>query len=96
MPAEVFWDSTFREVSRFLEAEQWRKQETRRLLRYAAWHTALLHHVGPKKFPSLEKIVGGTSARPHRQTAPEQKAALLAWKAIYDHKKRQREERARG
>jgi hypothetical protein len=81
MSAEVFWDSTLRQVDQFLDAARWRTQRDARLVRYAAWYTALLQRI--QRLPALSKVMGsdGDSRQaPRRQSAAEQKAYLLAWK----------------
>ncbi|HKQ02633.1 MAG TPA: hypothetical protein VJ735_20110 [Actinomycetes bacterium] len=85
MPAEVFWDSTLREVVQFMEAAQWRQQHQARMYRYAAYHAAYFQRVKADHFPSLQKVLGlSTPAR--RQSADEQLGVLKEWKAVLEAK----------
>jgi hypothetical protein len=89
MSADTYHASTLREVAMYLEAAQWRQENTARLLRYAAWHAALFQRVEHKRFPSLEKVIGvkpKPGVPPRRQSEAEMKQVILMWRSALAEK----------
>ncbi len=77
---EAFWRTTPRVLALVFAGATERFQREHQGRAWQAWHTAALSRCDPKKFPTLDDLMG-VKRKVRRQTVSEMDAIFRAWAA---------------